>query len=196
MKFLIALTLISLSLTAKDISDTLIEIKQKISSRIKDFPADANRLIRNINGYVNAYKEENIKWEQIGNVMTRLGYNGQYDKILANKKSSYSEFPRFDATNNYQTYTLTFYITYYDRIDDERLNLVFVKGKYSGTLQPIIEKEKLPCYRSWHGENKLICEERYKDTRRSFTKREWYKTQEILKIKFYQLAMDELNKLG
>ena len=140
MKFLIALTLISLSLTAKDISDTLIEIKQKISSRIKDFPADANRLIRNINGYVNAYKEENIKWEQIGNVMTRLGYNGQYDKILANKKSSYSEFPRFDATNNYQTYTLTYYITYYDRIDDERLNLVFVKGKYSGTLQPIIEK--------------------------------------------------------
>ena len=196
MKYLIILTLISLSLTIKEIGETLNVIKKKIAGNIKDFPKDTSRLIKNIDGYVDAYKEENVKWDQIRNIMIRWGCRLNY-KTIEEKKSGYSgEMPLFDInylSNNQQKYTLTYNIVYCDRVDDERANLVCVKGKYSGILQPIIEKEKLPC-RIWM--NTLQCEERYVDSRRSFTKREWYKTQEILKIQFYQVAMDKLNKLG
>ena len=86
MKYLIILTLISLSLTIKEIGETLNVIKKKIAGNIKDFPKDTSRLIKNIDGYVDAYKEEHVKWDQIRNIMIRWGCRLNYKTIEEKKK--------------------------------------------------------------------------------------------------------------
>ena len=71
--------------------------------------------------------------------------------------------------------------------------LIAIRGRYSGTIQTIIEK-KQKCTQIY---GRLICPQGvFVDTPRELNLPEWGLVNDTLKIKYYKDALDQLNSLN
>ena len=184
MKYLILLALISLSIS-DSLDELSIKVKQNLAKQVKDLPQNMNTLIKNIVGYTNAYKQK-LMYNQISNFFSGQGFpNKVYQKCLEStfNKITLYDGPDFLLGNNNQ-YSLNYYIASCENIDGKFVNVVAVKGRYSGTLQQQQNKTRF-CF--------FGCRERM--VNRPMTGHEYSQVRDILKTKYIQDALDKLNRV-
>ena len=186
MKYLILLALISLSIS-DSLDELSIKVKQNLARQVKDLPQNMSTLIRDIVGYTNAYKK-NLMYNQISNFFSGQGFpNKVYQKCLEStfNKNTYYDGPDFLLGNNKQ-YSLNYYIASCENIDGKFVNVVAVKGRYSGTLQQ--QKIQFRLCSHWFG-----CSERIHN--RPMNAHDYSQVRDILKTKYIQDALDKLNRV-
>ncbi len=191
MKYLIILALISLTISRADIDDLIIKVKQNIAKQVKDLPADIDKLIRYVGGYTNAFKTK-VMYNQLQNYLSREVFpNKVYHNCLEStfKGNTYYDAPDY-ILGNRNVYTLNYYIAACQKVDNNNVNLVGIKGKYYGTISEMI-KEKVPVCKKIFFRNKCFAVEKTRKMNGS----EYNRVRDILKTKYIQDALDKLNRL-
>ena len=195
MKYLITLSLIVLSLSQNTYDQFLINMKQKLAKQVADFPPNYERYIKDIVGYTNVFKTT-INYNQLRNYLTGKGFPiNIYSSCLESsfKTDSYYEKSDYISGTNKQ-YSLNQYVSSCHKVDNNLISLIAIKGKYSGTIQTVYEKEKLCIYINIVG--RFCPPGEFIDKPRPINPFEWELIKKILKIKYFQDALDQLNRLN
>ena len=193
MKYLITLSLIVLSLSQNSYDQFLINMKQQLSKQVVDFPPNYERYINNLGGYTNVYKTT-VNYNQLRNYLTGKGFPiDVYASCLEAtfKTDSYFEKSDYVSGANNQ-YSLNQYVSSCHKSDNNLISLIAIKGRYSGTIQTVTQKKPL-CFRMIT----VICPKgKFIDKPRPINPFEWELIKKILKIKYFQDALDQLNRFN
>ena len=195
MKYLITLSLIVLSLSQTSYDQFLINMKQKLAKQVVDFPPNIERLIKNLVGYTNVYKTT-VNFNQLRNYLTGKGFTiDVYASCLEAtfKSDSYFEKSDYILGANKQ-YSLTQYVSSCHKVDNNSMSIIAIRGRYSGITQTIIEK--IPFCFYLLGRRKYCPPGKFIDKPRELNHPEWGLVRDTLKIKYYQDALDQLNRLN
>ena len=194
MKYLITLSLIVLSLSQNSYDQFVINMKQKLSKQVVDLPPNIERLIKDLRGYTNVFKTT-INYNQLRNYLTGKGFTiDVYASCLEATFNSDSYIEKRDYfLAAYKQYSLNQYISSCHKVGNNSMFLIAIRGRYSGTIQTIIEK-KQECTQIY---GRLICPQGvFVDTPRELNLPEWGLVNDTLKIKYYKDALDQLNSLN
>ena len=196
MKYLITLSLIVLSLSQNSYDQFLINMKQKLSKQVVDFPENYERYIKNLGGYTNVYKTT-INYNQLRNYLTGKGFPSDvYTSCLETsfKTDSYFEKSDYISGGNNQ-YSLNQYVSSCHKIDNNLISLIAIKGKYTGTMQTVTENNVICTVRR----GRRLCgpvRRNFRGPRRGLNNQEMELVKKTLKIKYFQDALDQLNRLN
>ncbi len=196
MKYLITLSLIVISLSDEGYNKFIINIKQQLSKQVVDFPENYERYIKDLRGYTNVFKTT-INYNQLRNFFTGKGFPiDVYASCLEAtfKTDSYFEKSDYVSGGNNQ-YSLNQYVSSCHKSDNNLISLIAIKGRYSGTMQPVTQNNVI-C-RGMRG--RRICRPvrgNFRGPRRGLNYQEMELVKKTLKIKYFQEALDQLNRLN
>ena len=194
MRTLILLTLLSLIISEPNIDDLTIKLKQNLSKKIQDIPSNANSYIRNLNGNTQAIKQKML-YTQVQSALNNRGFPSKvYQSCIESsfKGVTYYDAPDYVITGK-DVYTLNYYVLYCEKFDNNNVNIVGVKGKFSGTL--VQQFNKVLVKRCRRTLIKKKCRTNIENRPRAMNGYEFNICRNILRIKYNQDALDQLNKL-
>ena len=116
------------------------------------------------------------------------------------RKDSYFEKSDYISGANKQ-YSLNQYVSSCHKIDNNSISLIAIKGRYSGTIQTVplnmLNHKKL-LYNKLKFNLKKICLTKFlmNGPRRNLNNQEMELVKKTLKIKYFQDALDQLNRLN
>ncbi len=192
MKYLITLSLIVISLSDEGYNKFIINIKQQLSKQVVDFPENYERYIKYLVGYTNVIKTT-VNLLNAGDYLKGQGFPyAVYMSCLRVpiRKDTFSEKSDYISGLN-NLYSLNQYVVSCYRINNT-VSIIAIKGKYSGTMQNIIE-EKPYCIIV---QGMKRCEPgKFSYESRRLNDREMEFVKRTLKIKYFQETLDHLNRL-
>ena len=193
MRTILLIALLSL-ITSEDIDNLVVKLKQSLSRNTKDIPSYANNYIRNLNGFTRAIKQKML-YTQVQNLLNNNGFPAKvYQKCIESsfKGTTYFDSPDYLASGN-NIYSLNYYVLYCEKFDNNNVNIVGVKGKFSGTL--VQQFNKVSVKRCRRRLFKKKCRTNIENRPRAMNGYEFNICRNILRIKYNQDALDQLNKL-
>ena len=196
MKYLITLSLIVLSLSQNSYDQFLINMKQQLSKQVVDFPPNYERYINNLGGYTNVYKTT-VNFNQLGIYLTGKGFPiDVYASCLEATFKSDSYFEKSDYVSGANNqYSLNQYVSSCHKSDNNLISLIAIKGKYTGTMQTVTQNKEI-CRRT---RGRRLCRQvrpNFRGPRRGLNNQEMELVKKTLKIKYFQEALDQLNRLN
>ena len=193
MRTILLIALLSL-ITSEDIDNLVIKLKQSLSRNTKDIPSYANNYIRNLNGFTRAIKQKML-YTQVQNLLNNNGFPAKvYQKCIESsfKGITYYDSPDYLASGN-NIYSLNYYVLYCEKVDNNYVNVVGVRGKYSGTLVQQTQKWRITRCKRFLWVKK--CNTHYENRPRPMNGGEYGICRDVLRTKYNQDALDQLNKL-
>ena len=193
MRTILLIALLSL-ITSEDIDNLVVKLKQSLSRKIKDIPSNSNNYIRNLNGYTQAIKQK-VSYNQVQSLLNGRGFPSKvYQKCIESsfKGTTYFDNPDFLATGK-DLYTLNNYVLYCEKVDNNYVNVVGVRGKYSGTLVQQTSRWRITRCKRFLWVKK--CRTHYENRPRPMNGGEYGVCRDVLRTKYNQDALDQLNKI-
>ena len=194
MRTLILLTLLSLIISEPNIDDLTIKLKQNLSKKIQDIPSNANSYIRNLNGNTQAIKQKML-YTQVQSALNNRGFPSKvYQTCIESsfKGVTYYDAPDYVITGK-DVYTLNYYVLYCEKVDNNNVNVVGVRGKYSGTLVQQTSRWRITRCKKFLWVKK--CNTHYENRPRPMNGGEYGVCRDVLRTKYNQDALDQLNKI-
>ena len=194
MRSLILIALLSLIISEPNLENLTIKLKQALSKKIRDIPSNSNNFIRNLNGYTQAIKQK-ASYNQVQSLLNGKGFPSKvYQTCIESsfKGTTYYDSPDYLASGK-DLYTLNHYVLYCEKVDNNYVNIVGVRGKYSGNLVQQTQRWRIKrCKQFLWIKN---CNVRFEDRPRAMNGNEYAFCRNILLTKYNQDALDQLNKL-
>ena len=193
MRTILLIALLSL-ITSEDIDNLVVKLKQSLSRNTKDIPSYANNYIRNLNGFTRAIKQKML-YTQVQNLLNNNGFPAKvYQSCIESsfKGITYYDSPDYLASGN-NIYSLNYYVLYCEKVDNNNVNVVGVRGKYSGTLVQQTQKWRITRCKRFLWVKK--CKTHYEDRPRPMNGGEYGICRDVLRTKYNQDALDQLNKI-
>ena len=194
MRSLILIALLSLIISEPNLENLTIKLKQALSKKIRDIPSNSNNFIRNLNGYTQAIKQK-ASYNQVQSLLNGKGFPSKvYQTCIESsfKGTTYYDSPDYLASGK-DLYTLNHYVLYCEKVDNNYVNVVGVRGKYSGNLVQQTQRWRIKRCKQFLWIKK--CNVSYEDRPRAMNGNEYAICRNILLTKYNQDALDQLNKL-